>query len=189
MIRIACSFLVLLQLCYGCVASDKVSEEYIGSVPREVTRLMKEKECSPIEGFYDRDINLPAFVYNGRLFDGDEAIIFVCEINEPVADDRYKIVLIKKSYSDHGVVYSDYAECESEIYFRNMPGGLSLRQIRGPLKLDYNLWEHTKNYTWDQKLPHPDIIERVSWLIEERYEGTGYGFFCAEGNWYNVAYD
>lgn len=189
MIRTACLFLVLLQLSFGCIASDEVSKQFIGSVPKEVYRLMLERECSPIEGFYDRYITLPPFVYHSHLFDGDGAIIFVCEIDEPVADDRYKIVLVRKSYSDNGVVYSDYEECDSEIYFRNMPGGLSIRLPDGPLELDYNLWEHSKNYIWDQTQLPSDISEGVPWLIEEWYGGAGSGLFCAEGNWYNVAYD
>lgn len=189
MIRTAFLFLVLLKLSFGCIASDEVGKQFIGSVPKEVYRLMLERECSPIEGFYDRYITLPPFIYSSHLLNGGDAIFFACEIDNPVTDDRYKIVLVKKSYSDNGVVYSDYEECESEIYLRSMPGGLSMRLLDGPLDLDYNLWEYTKNYTWDQKLPLPDISEKVSWLIEEHYGGTGYGFFCAEGNWYNVAYD
>lgn len=190
MIRTACLFLVLLKLSFGCLASDGVSKQFIGGVPKEVYQLMRQRECSPIEGFYDRYITLPPFVYYSYLLnDGSNAIFFACEIDKPVTDDRYKIVLVRKSYFDNGVVYSDYDECESEIYFRSMPGGLSIRLLNGPLKLDYNLWEHTKNYTWDQKRPHPDIGEKVSWLIEEHYGGTGYGFFCFEGDWYNVAYD
>ena len=189
MIRATSALLFLLKLSLSCVASAEVSDSFVGSVPKKFYQLMLEKECSPIKGFYDRDINQPAFVYHSRLFNGDDAIIFACEINEPVTDDRYKIVLIKKSYSDHGVVYSDFEKCENEIFFRSMPGGLAIRLLQGPLELDYNLWKHTKNYIWDRTLPNPVISEKVSWLIEERYEGTGYGFFCAEGNWYNVTYD
>ena len=190
MIRVICLFFLLYRgLSFGCAASENVGDRFIGSVPKEIYQLMVEKECSPIKGFYDRDIYFPAFVYASSMFNGDTAIIFACEIKGPIADDRYKIVLVRKSYSEKGVVYSDFEDCESEIYFKSMPGGLSLRALQEPLSLDYNLWEHTRNFIWDRTLSLDDISEKVPWIIEERYEGVGYGLFCVEGNWYNVSYD
>ena len=189
MIRDIYLALFLLVFSFGCVATEKLNDRFVGSVPKEIYQLMGEKKCSPIEGFYDRDIYFPAFVYVRGLFNGNTAIIFACEINAPIADGRYKVVLVRKSYSENGVVYSDFEDCKNEIYFRSMPGGLSVRVLQEPLSLDYNLWEHTRNYVWNQTLSHVDISDNVSWIIDERYEAVGYGLFCVEGDWYNVSYD
>jgi len=187
---IRASYLFLLLGCFLNVAkSEEMGVQFTGNVPKEIARLMLEKDCSPIEKFYDRDVRLPPFVYHDSLFDGETAIIFACEIDNSDTDDKFQIVLIRKKYSDNGLVYSDFADCSSEIKFRHMPGGLTISSMTSPLEFDYNFWENTKSYIWDQAKPK-DAINGVSWMIEERQRGgVGYGLFCFRGDWYNISFD
>jgi len=166
---------------------------FAGNVPKEVYQLMKQRECRPIEGFYDRDINSPSFIYVSGLFGTSTAIFFACKSDIPITRGKYKIVLMKKNITKDGVTYSDFEDCPNEIHYENMPGGLSLRVRLNDKKLvldDYNLWENTKKYIWNnENLLHIHTEDMPLWVLDERREGVGYGFFCVKGKWYNLSYD
>ena len=190
MARVVCLWFLLQAHSLDCFAS-KPDDPFVGSVPKEVHRLMMEKGCSPIEAFYDREVYSPTFIYVSDLLSEGTAIFFTCEIDEPKKTENYKIVLVRKSYSNGVVRYSEFGDCPGEIYFREMPGGLSVRLDQDIGRLKYNLWEDTRKYKWVDNALHPLSVDsqRSYWLLEERYAGVGYGFFCVNGKWYNVSYD
>ena len=189
MTRVICGFTIFALLTIDILAFGAERGDFTGNVPREVNQLMREKRCAPIKDFYARVVASPPFLYISRLFDGDTAIVFACEIINPTSDDRYKIVFVRKSYTGTGAVYSDYEKCVSEIYFRSMPGGLSVRLNQESLPQDHNLWANTRNYVSRDSNLDLSLDQSPHWLLDERAASVGYGLFCANGEWYNVAYD
>ena len=158
-------------------ASGYAYEKY--AVPKEIYSLMKAKECSPISGFYDRSVYAPPFVYKTN----SPEVFFACQIDNAKTEDRYKIVIQLTRQS----VYSDFQKCPSEIFFREMPGGLSLNFNVGDLKQRLNLWQDTRRYRRTENIDIPPE-HKPQWLLDALHDGVGVGFVCADGHWYNVVY-
>tara|TARA_B100000767_G_scaffold254099_1_gene259207 strand:- start:423 stop:989 length:567 start_codon:yes stop_codon:yes gene_type:complete len=188
MIRLTFLIFSFSILSAGCNAAEHTYDKYAGAVPKEIYSLMKARECSPISRFYDGSIYAPSFVYNTSLFKKARAIFFACQLDNPKTEDKYKIVIVEKMITTGGVKYSDFRECPSEILYRKMPGGLSLNFNESDLKRESNLWEDTRRYRFTENINIPSD-QSPQWLLDERRDGTGYGFFCAENQWYNIAYD
>ena len=188
MIRSAIVLLLLLLHFHNEVVAE-IKDRFIGNVPLEIYQLMKKKQCSPIEGFYDRIIISPSFIYVDKLLDGN-IIFFVCQIDNSMVDRKYKMVIIREDYSNNKIMFLDFENCPNEIYFEHIPGGLSI--IRNPdiSSFDYNRWMDTRKNIWRGKNKlNIDIGDNPSWIINERAEGVGYGFFCVDNEWYHVSYD
>lgn len=170
--------LVILGLVFSNVASAVTDEPCVVSIPEEICKLMEQKECSPIKKFYSRDLTIfPPFIYAEHLLAGHaDLIVFACEMHKPTKSGRYKIVLMKKSFSkdNQNYIYSNFEECPNEIYFRDMPGGLSV---------------HSNIRPSDSTVPQ-DISthENTFWHLKERAEGVGTGFFCSQGDWHREFY-
>ena len=76
--------------CFGCSGVDGSENGiYIGGVPTEIHDLMNERGCSPIADFYARAVYLPPFIVERS----PNLVAFVCQIDEPVGDDKYKLVI------------------------------------------------------------------------------------------------
>ena len=180
-----CFSLTLFSIaCLGCSGVDGSEKGiYIGGVPTEIHDLMNERGCSPIADFYARAVYLPPFIVERS----PNLVAFVCQIDEPVGDDKYKLVIGERvrSNTESGFGFSSLDECSSEILLEHMPGGLSLKRYSGSPFLTYNRWEDTKNRLWSKK----DVSVQPSWIIRELVGGAvGYGFFCIEGEWHHQSY-
>ena len=182
------TLLVLFSHFHG-EAFGEPRDSFIGSVPLKIYKLMKRKHCSPVAGFYDRHIFSPPFTYIERLPGGD-MVLFVCQIDNPTTEDKYKIVIMRIQYLKTKTVHSDFEKCPSEIYREDMPGGLSIVRKPDISHFAYNRWEDTRKHVWkkNERLDF-DGRDNPPWIIDERAEGVGYGFFCAGSEWYHVSYD
>ena len=189
MVRTVVLFLVMFFSHFHGEAFGAPRDSFVGSVPLEIYKLMKNKHCSPIRGFYDRHIFSPPFAYANGLPGGD-AVFFVCQVDNPTVEEKYKMVIMKKQRLKRKITYSDFEECPSEIYFEHMPGGLSIVRKPDIPPLPYNPWKDTIRDVW-KKNERLDVDggDSPSWIIDERAEGVGYGFFCTGNEWYHVAYD
>lgn len=188
MVRTVIMTLLLFFFHFHSEAFGEPGDSLIGNAPLEIYQLMKEKQCSPIKGFYDRSILFPPFAYVTGL-PGGSMIFFVCQIDNPTADEKYKMVIGRMSYKKGKIALSDFEKCPSEIYFEYMPGGLSIFRNPDISSIDYNRWEDTRKHVWkkNERLGF-DGGDNPSWIIDDRAEGVGHGFFCAGGEWYYVSY-
>ena len=177
------SFIIAFWMSYAVAeAEENGLDPFIGSVPLEIYSVMKEKECSPIPRFHERDIRLPPFVVQRHL----GLVAFVCRNDNVAKSGKFRLFvgnIWRKTKSGFGFAPLD--ECSGEIAFQRMPGGLSIiKHVGGPLQ-KYNRWGDTG------KGLHPKVNDspKPSWIIKELSNGgVGNGFFCLNGEWHHLTY-
>ena len=163
----------------------KGPDHFAGNAPEYIYNLMLENECVPIKGFYKGVVDAPPFVSSRELYYGAETIFFACELQNPVGENRYKIVILL----DGRYETEKFSHCPGEILFREraMPGGLSLHVNKNLPAGKYFLWDDTK---WGSDLVFiPESQLKSLWILDERRGGVGSGFFCVYVDWYHMSYD
>ena len=155
-------------------------DTFIGSAPKYILDLMQDHGCSPIPGFYDRNLNGPPFV----RFSGDSMnlVAFVCRIDRPAEGEyEYKMVFLEASWSPGvGEVYSEFKECASELHFWRMPGGLSVNDRGTRVFRKYGYWGDPRSLGTTPRRP--------LWTVNEMADGFGSELFCENGTWHVLHY-
>ncbi len=111
-----------------------VADDFIGSVPRPIYKLMLDNNCGPIRNFYeDFLVDQPPFLKLHGVAD-----IFVCEFKEEWGETRYKLIFrISDYYDSYNKKHHDwyeFKECPAVRVSDYKYGGLSIDRSKQTIK-------------------------------------------------------